>query len=237
MKVKISSLGMVLCLLATLGGLRAQEKGKEPGFTTAFVVDKDELSSTGRNPFFILEPGYQLVFAGKEDGEEVGLTITVLDEVMSVDGVETRIVEERETSNGKLVEVSRNYFAISKRTNDVYYFGEDVDIYKAGKVVSHEGAWRSGVGGARFGLAVPGSPLLGARYYQEIAPGVAMDRAEVVSVTETLETTAGKFTRVLKTVETTPLEPGVKEPKFYAPGIGLIKDGPCKLVRYGSSGK
>jgi hypothetical protein len=236
MTLRISCLGMVLFLIAMPGSVKAQAKDKEPEFTTAFVVDRSELSSTGRNPFFILEPGYQFVFAGKEDGEEVGLTITVLDAVMSVDGVETRIVEERETSNGKLVEVSRNYFAISTRTNDVYYFGEDVDIYKAGKVVSHEGAWRSGVGGAKFGLAIPGSPLLGARYYQEIAPGVAMDRAEVVSMTETMETTAGKFTRVLKTMETTPLEPGTKEAKYYARGIGLVKDGPCKLVRYGSSG-
>ena len=76
------------------------------------------------------------------------------------------------------VEISRNYFAISKRTNDVYYFGEDVDIYKASKVSSHEGAWLAGVKGARFGLAMPGVPTLKAKYYQELAPGVAMDRAE-----------------------------------------------------------
>jgi hypothetical protein len=35
----------------------------------------------------------------------------VLDETKTVDGVETRIVEERETVNGKPIEVSRNYFA------------------------------------------------------------------------------------------------------------------------------
>jgi hypothetical protein len=29
----------------------------------------------------------------------------------------------------------------------------------------------SGEKGARFGLITPGTPLLGARYYQEIAPG------------------------------------------------------------------
>jgi Concanavalin A-like lectin/glucanases superfamily len=52
------------------------------------------------------------------------LTITVLNETKMVDGVETRVVEERETKGGKLKEVSRNYFAISKRTNDVFYFGE-----------------------------------------------------------------------------------------------------------------
>jgi hypothetical protein len=235
MKPSISGAVVVLCLVTWPAVLTAQEKDKERAFTSTFAVEKSALSSTGRNPYFILEPGYALVFAGKEDGVEVGLTITVLDETRSIDGVETRVVEERETKNGALVEVSRNFFAISKRTNDVYYFGEEVDIYKGGKVVSHEGAWRSGTSGAQFGLAIPGSPLLGARYYQEIAPDVAMDRAEVVSLDETMETPAGKFTHVLKTVETTPLEPGAGESKYYAAGVGLIKDGPCKLVRYGGS--
>ena len=81
----------------------------------------------------------------------------------------TRVVEERETKGSQVVEVSRNFFVICKRTNNVYYFGEDVDIYRDGKIVGHDGAWLAGEGGARFGLAMPGSPLLGARYYQEIA--------------------------------------------------------------------
>jgi hypothetical protein len=237
MKSQVLFAGMALCLATGVRGLEAQDAEKEREWTGTFAVEKGELSPTGRNPFFILEPGYRLVFAGKEDGEEVGLTITVLDETRTVDGVETRIVEERETKGGKPVEVSRNYFAISRRTNDVFYFGEEVDIYKGGKVVSHEGAWLSGEGGAKFGLAIPGSPLLGARYYQEQAPGKAMDRAEVVSLSVTMDTPAGKFTNVLQTEETTPLEPGEKEPKYYAKGVGLIKDGPCKLVSHGASKK
>jgi hypothetical protein len=112
-----------------------------------------------------------------------------------------------------------------------------VDIYKGGKVVSHEGAWLSGVAGAKFGLAMPGTALLGARYYQELAPGKAMDRAEILSLSDTLDTPAGKFTNCLKVEETTPLEPDDKEAKIYAAGVGLLKDGPMKLVRYGVSPK
>jgi hypothetical protein len=108
-----------------------------------------------------------------------------------------------------------------------------VDIYKKGRIVEHEGAWLSGVQGARFGLIMPGTPLLGARYYQEMAPKVAQDRAEVVSLTEKLKTPAGTFENCLKTEETTPLERG-KEYKLYAPGIGLIQDGDLKLSRSGS---
>ena len=164
---------------------RGNEQKKDDGSWIAeFVLDKGELAATGRNPYFILEPGYQLVFEGGRER----LTITVLDETKTVDGVETRVVEERETEDGKLVEVSRNYFAISKGTNSVFYFGEEVYIYTQGKVVSHEGAWLAGIKDAKFGLMMPGQILLKQRYYQEIAPNVAMDGAEIVSMSEAVKT-------------------------------------------------
>lgn len=147
--------------------------------------------------------------------------------------METRVVEERETKDGRLVEVSRNFFAISRRTNDVYYFGEEVDIYKKGKISKHDGAWVSGANGARLGLFMPGAPAVGARYYQEVAPGVAMDRAEIVGTSEVLRTPAGEFTGGLKVFETTPLEPWAREHKYYAPGIGLVQEGSLKLVKFG----
>jgi hypothetical protein len=204
------------------------EHGDE-AWTSQFRVEPKDFSSVGQNPFFILEPGYQLVL----EGDEGRLTITVLAETKMVDGVETRIVEERETNGDKIIEVSRNFFAISKRTNGVYYFGEEVDDYKDGKLVGHGGAWLSGKDGAKFGLIMPGEALVGARHYQELAPKVAMDRAEIVSVTATLKTPAGEFDNCLKTEETTPLEPDEKEYKFYAAGVGLLQDGSLKLAKYG----
>ena len=200
-------------------------------FTDSFPVDKADLASVGTNRFFVLAPGYQLVLEGREKSKPVVLTITVLNETKLVDGVETRIVEEREAVNGQPVEISRNYFAISRRTSDVFYFGEDVDMYKDGKVSSHEGAWLSGVNGAHFGLAMPGTPLLGARYYQEVAPKVAMDRAEVVSLKDKLNTPAGQFEHCLKTKESSAVESG-RELKLYAPGIGLINEAGMKLTKF-----
>jgi hypothetical protein len=196
---------------------------------TEFAVDRDDLASIGRNPYFILEPGYTLVLEGSNER----LVITVLDETVMVDGTETRVVEERETKGGQLVEISRNYYAIDLRTRDVYYFGEDVDMYAGGQISSHGGAWLSGVGDARFGLMMPGRVALEAKHYQEIAPGIAMDRARVIGLGETLGTPAGQFEKVLKVEETTPLEPLVIEYKYYAPGIGMIRDGPLELVEFG----
>jgi hypothetical protein len=218
-----------VALAITLTGMTATQA--EQTWTDQFAVERGELVSSGRNPFFVLEPGYRLTL---QDGDE-RLVITVLTDTKVVDGIETRVVEERESKGDALVEVSRNYFAISKRTNSVFYFGEDVDIYKNGKVTTHEGGWLAGVNGARFGLAMPGQPLVGGRYYQEIAPGVALDRAQIVSMTGTLKTPAGTFTNVLRVEETTPLERGAREYKLYAPGVGLLQDESLRLVEHGTA--
>ena len=225
--IKLLSLRLVMVVLWAGVSVLAQQSPDE-SWTKDFAQDKADLSPTGRNPYFILEPGYTLVLA---DGKEQ-LVVTVLEETREIDGAQTRVVEERETDGGQLVEVSHNFFAISRRTNSVYYFGEEVDIYEKGKIVKHEGAWVSGDKGAKFGLAMPGLPLLRARYYQEVAPGVALDRAEIVSLTDTLKQPAGNFINCLKIEETTPLEAG-KGYKYYAPGIGLVQDDRLKLVKYG----
>jgi hypothetical protein len=198
-----------------------------------FTLDRSELASRGSNLFFVLEPGYELVYRGKEDGQDVDLVITVLDETERVDGVDTRVVEERESHAGKLVEVSRNYFAISSRTHDVYYFGEDVDMFAHGEVVSHEGAWRSGEHGAHYGLMMPAVPEVGMRFQCEEAPHVAMDRCEVVSLDASIETPAGSFAHCLEVAESTPLEPDSRESKVYARHVGLVRDSTLLLTQHG----
>ncbi len=214
-----------------IGGLvagAAQTPAKK-GWTDTFAVDKKDFVSIGANDYFRLEPGYVLVL---EKGK-VRLVITVLDEMKLVDGVETRVVEERESKGGEIVEVSRNYFAFNTADRGVYYFGEEVDIYKNGRVVDHEGAWESGKKGARFGLMIPGRPAVGDRFYQEVAPGIAMDRAEIAALDASIKTPAGEFKGCLRCVETSPLEPLARESKIYAPGIGLVKDGSLLLVEHG----
>jgi hypothetical protein len=197
-----------------------------------FDVDTKDLLTTGESRYFVLKPGHQLTFEGRESGKAGKLIVTVLNDTVNIGGVETRVVEEREWKDGELVEVSRNYFAIHPKTGDIYYFGEDVDLYKKGKVVGHEGAWRHGSNGAHFGLMMPGAPRVGMRFYNELAKGIAMDRAEIVSVTDTAKTLAGAFEGCLRTKETTPLEPFAHEYKVYAPGVGLIRDGDLELVSH-----
>lgn len=225
MKKHLCASGVVAVAIA-LAGFAIAVAGETNEFTSAFKVDKANLGNVGANPYFILEPGYRLDFQG--DGAT--LTITVLDETKLVDGVETRIVEEREEKDSKPTEISRNYFAIDKTTNDVYYFGEDVDEYKNGKVVGHPGAWLSGVNGAKFGMMMPGKPKVGDKFQQEVAPKVAMDRCEIVAVDAEVKTPTGTFKNCVRTKEGSSLEPGTVE-KVYAPGVGLVKDDQGVLVK------
>jgi hypothetical protein len=252
-KIRHNSISGIATITLLLGGIGVvagmevfgqQEKGDILSPPTSFLTNQTldgwmtfdlencDFASTGRNSYFILEPEYHVTLVGEEDGEELQLVMTVLNETKIVDGVETRVVEEKETEGGNLVEVSRNYFAICRPTNNAIYFGEDVDMYVNGKVVSHEGAWLAGQNGSKAGMIMPGKVEVGLKYYQEIAPGVAEDRAEIVSINDTLDTPAGTFSQVLKTEETNPLKPEEKEFKFYAPGIGLIQDEDLKLVKH-----
>lgn len=202
-------------------------------FQRDFDFDECAFANRGGNPYFRLQPGFTLVLAGESDGARVRLRIRVLDQTEQVDGVSTRVVEERETEDGELVEVARNFFAICREHNSVVYFGEDVDNYENGRIVNHDGSWRAGVMGAVPGLIMAGLPVLGARYFQEVAPGVALDRAEVIDVDATERTPLRTFEGVLVTEESTPLEPGVRETKAYAPGVGQIRDADLRLVRFG----
>ncbi|MBI2565897.1 MAG: hypothetical protein HYV63_02525 [Candidatus Schekmanbacteria bacterium] len=204
--------------------------GDSHAFTEDFLIEGCTFSSSGRNSYFVLEPGHQLILDGTEGKEEIRVVITVLNDTEVISGVRTRVVEEYETIDGALAEVSRNFFALCKETGNMFYFGEDVDIYENGEVVGHAGAWRAGTDGALPGVFVPGSPMLGARYFQEVAPNVALDRAEVLRLDAVVDTPVAVFNRCLETEETTPLEPNARDTKIYAPGVGLIVDGSKILV-------
>lgn len=205
-------------------------------YTTSFrLADCTFVSRGDDNPYFGLEPGRQLILEGAEGKEEVELRITVLGDtqditVPDVGVVRTRVVEEREWVDGELAEVSRNFFALCAETRDVFYFGEDVDNYEGGVIANHDGAWRAGVDGALPGLIMPGSFLLGSRYFQEIAPGAALDRGENLAMDLTVEVPAGQFEGCVSVFETSALESSSTSLKVYAPGIGLIVDDSLALV-------
>ncbi len=242
---------MALVLLLGSGSLLGRTARADPQFTTQFPLDECTFSNTGRNLYFSIRPGDWLLLEGDDEGEIVRVQIRVLSQTKKIsfkdeEGetlvVNARVVEEREWKDGELVEVSRNYYARCVQTGDIYYFGEDVDIYEDGEVVSHEGAWLAGKetgpgqAQARPGLIMPGSFLLGSRYVQEQAAPVAQDQAEHVRMGLTVQTPAGTFEECVEIKETTPLEPGAQSIKLYCAELGLVADGVTRLVRFHVAG-
>jgi hypothetical protein len=116
----------------------------------------------------------------------------------------------------------------------VYCFGRSVDRYDGWREAGHAGSWKAGENAARYGLLMPGKPVVGQKFYEYAAPRVATDRLEVVSVSETLKVPAMRFERCVKVVETTPASPKRKAEKVFAPGVGLIADGQWLLFRSGT---
>jgi hypothetical protein len=83
--------GFVAVLLAGFAGQGATvcSGGPSLAWRKVFQVDKATLASTGRNAYFVLEPGYRLEFT---HGRST-LVVTVLEETNEVDGVQSRVVE------------------------------------------------------------------------------------------------------------------------------------------------
>jgi hypothetical protein len=130
-----------------------------------------------------------------------------------------------------LIERSLNYFAQTTE-GTVCYFGETVDIYEDGVIVSHEGAWRADAQGNAPGVFMPADPQPGMTFQQENAPGVAEDQATIVRFT-TARTPAGTFTNALLVRDFNPLD-GSSSTKAYAPGVGLVIDETLELISVSS---
>jgi len=226
-EVEIAPDGRIIETKETTHVPGATQAETDKKWTDSFGQEACTFSSLGRNPYFILVPGHQLTLESAEEK----VVITVLDETRMIGNVETRVVEEREEEDGQLKEVSRNFFATCREHGDVFYFGEEVDDYDEGRIVGHGGAWRADEPNSKAGILMPGTILLGARHYQEIAPN-AMDRAEIVANDVTLATPAGLFHHCVRVEETSGLDPDEKCYKTYAPGVGLVQDEDLLLTSY-----
>jgi hypothetical protein len=183
------------------------------------------------NGFFPVVVGSETVLEGEDDeGVVIRVETTVPDETEVVAGVTTRVLVETEFEDGEIVEISRNFMAQAP-DGSVCYFGEEVDIFEDGEIVSHDGAWRAGEDGNLPGIIMPGEPEVGMIFQQEFAPGIAEDQAEILAFGEEIDVPAGMFSDTLTTEDCNPLD-GTMDLKVYVDGIGLAIDEFAELISF-----
>jgi hypothetical protein len=206
----------------------------DPTATSLFLENRCNFASTGSNPFFILQPGYQIIMASDEEVD----VMTVTNRTRTIDGVEVRVVLDlgfvRDGKKLVLTEKTKDYYAVCRPTNSVFYFGEDTDVFEDGEVVEHTG-WHANRHGAKPGIIMPGQPLVGGKYYEELAPeDEALDKAQITKVERGCE--AGDFefaNRVCVTTKNTSDCEAGTETKLYAAGIGPVIDEDLEIVSFG----
>ncbi|MEL7036716.1 MAG: calcium-binding protein [Cyanobacteria bacterium J06592_8] len=189
-----------------------------------------EMNAPINNIYFPLTPGTILAYGAineeNEDSFVENNQVYVTFDTQNVLGVETIVVRDVEWEEGILVEDTFDWYAQDIAGN-IWYFGEDSTSYEYDQEgnflgTNKNGSWEAGVEDALPGYLIPANPQIGDSYFQEFAPGIAEDEAEVVSLNESVEIDLDVFDNVLKTREFSQLDPGVFEFKYFAPGVGQI---------------
>jgi hypothetical protein len=174
------------------------------------------------NSWFPLRPGSTLVYHGVKDGKPSRDIFHVTTRTRTIVGARCIAVSDRLYLSGRLAERTTDWYSQDGRGN-VWYFGESTaELDANGRVTSREGTWQAGRDGARAGIFMPARPTVGFSARQEYYKGHAEDEFRVLSRRATVRTPAASSHRALLTKETTPLEPGVVDHKYYVRGIGTV---------------
>ncbi len=186
-------------------------------------IDPADFVGTIDNPYMPFVPGSTWTYEGESDGEVEVVEISVLSKTKEIQGIECTVVKDVVRIDGKLAEKTFDWFA-QDRYGNVWYFGEHSEEYEEGKFAGTAGSWEAGVDRAQAGIVMLGDPQIGDLYRQEFYAGEAEDMGEVVQLDESVDVPYGSFDQVLVTEDWNPLEPKVREHKYYAPGIGLVQE-------------
>jgi hypothetical protein len=176
------------------------------------------------NPWFPLPRGRTLVYHGVKDGKAAVDTETVTSRTKVIQGVPCVAVEDRLTLNGKLEELTTDWYT-QDASGNVWYYGEATEeLDPAGHVVSREGSWQAGVNGAHAGIFMPARPQVGSGGLQEYYKGHAEDHFRVLSLRTSVKTPYVSTSAAMLTKEWTPLEPKVLDHKYYVRGLGTVRE-------------
>jgi hypothetical protein len=185
-------------------------------------IDPARFVAQVTNPYFPLPVGARWIYRGSAEAKGERDVVTVLDRTRTVMGVRCTVVRDAVRKGGRAVELTEDWYAQDVDGN-VWYFGEETGAFRNGKKHT-SGSWEAGVDGAQPGILMPSPPVVGVIYHQEFYPGHAEDRGEVLEVGASVDLPTGTYDDAIVTEDTTPLEPDVRERKYYVRGVGLAKE-------------
>src|SRR4051812_12004841 len=176
-----------------------------PGATYHPQFDAAGFTANVDNAMFPLTPGTTLVYTGTKDGKQALDIVAPSTRVVTVDGVPTRVVEDRLYLDNVLEERTSDYYS-QDACGNVWYFGEDTATLDGhGHVVDTSGSFRAGVDGAQPGVFMQARPQIGRRFRQEWYQGQAEDTFKAIDLSAPVTVPYGSFAHALRTAETTAL--------------------------------
>jgi hypothetical protein len=193
-----------------------------PGANYHPQFDASTFTPNVDNPMFPLTPGTTLVYTGTKDGKKALDMFAVTSNVITIDGVPARVVEDRLYLDNVLEERTSDYYS-QDACGNVWYFGEDTAVLdKHGRVIDRSGSFRAGVDGAEPGVFMQARPEVNRRFRQEWYKGQAEDTFRAVDLSTPVKVPYGSFRHAMRTEESTDLEPAVLDNKYYVEGIGEV---------------
>lgn len=206
----------------------------DSGLGSSLGVDAAELSSVVTHPLLMYSTLKRAVFVGKErDGDtgqsfKVRFELTARDTTEMIAGVQATVIDATDFADGEVVERARGFYA-QHRSGAVYCIAEHIDDYEDGKMVGHEGQWVAGENGSQAGILMPAAPRPGDVFEPERAPGIAQERAKVISTSRTIKVPAGTFKDCIEAEVYDPIDK-IAVRRWYCPGAGLVKESSVERV-------
>jgi len=200
--------------------------------------DSDFRNLTNPNPYFPLTIGNRWVYRSATERN----TVQVTSATKLIDDIRCIVVRDEVFEDGVLIEGTNDWFAQAKN-GTVWYCGEetaefetfDGDRPERPELVNIDGSFKADRDGDKPGIIFQANPRPGQTYIEEASLANAEDSTQVIVV----DYSYGKYPNLDKLVpaalarlmcanncvvtrNSSSLEPGSFERKYYAPGIGVF---------------
>ena len=200
--------------------------------------DADFSNLTNPNPYFPLGIGNRWEYRSAEETD----VVQVLNRTKLIDDVRCIVVRDEVSTDGVLTEGTNDWYAQAK-DGTVWYCGEETATFETFKgdrpkkpeLVGIDGSFKADRDGDKPGIIFLANPTPGQFYIEEESLGNAEDATEILAVDYSYgknpkldQLVPPKLAQLLckkncvVTSNFSPLEPGVIEHKYYAPGIGVF---------------